>query len=118
PLHYALPIYPGIEISPNARISRGDPANVSKLRLGSHTGTHVDPPVHFIEGAATADQLPLDVLMGDAALVELPGAEGPIPAQDLEALDVPAGTTRLLLKTSNSRLWLRRPLRFPDTFAC
>jgi arylformamidase len=109
---------PGIEIRPSSRISRGDPANVSELRLGSHTGTHVDPPGHFIEGGATAEQLPLDVLTGDAVVVELPDADGPIPPEDLDALDVPDGTARLLVKTSNSRLWSRRPLRFPETFAC
>jgi kynurenine formamidase len=37
---------PGVEVVPTARLARGDPANVSELRLGSHTGTHVDPPAH------------------------------------------------------------------------
>jgi arylformamidase len=109
---------PGIEVVASSRIAGGDPANVSQLRLGSHTGTHVDPPVHFLEGGATADQLSLDVLVGDALVVELPEADGPIPRSDLEGLDVPGGTTRLLVKTSNSRLWSRRPREFPERFAC
>jgi len=109
---------PGIEIRPSSQISKGDPANVSQLRLGSHTGTHVDPPVHFIEGGATADQLSLDVLVGAALVVELPAADAPIPRHDLERLDVPDGTTRLLVKTANSRLWSRRPVAFPERFGC
>src|SRR5439155_8699276 len=94
---------PGIEIVPSSRISKGDPANVSQLRLGSHTGTHVDPPVHFIDGAPTADQLSLDVLVGEAVVAELPDADRPIPRADFEDLDIPEGTTRLLVKTANSR---------------
>jgi arylformamidase len=109
---------PGIEIVPSSQISNGDPANVSQLRLGSHTGTHVDPPVHFIEGAPAADQLSLDVLVGEALVVELPDADGPIPAADLEALQIPDSTTRLLVKTANSRMWARRPLEFPEHFGC
>ncbi|MDP9343249.1 MAG: cyclase family protein [Actinomycetota bacterium] len=109
---------PGIEILPASRIADGDPANVSQLRLGSHTGTHVDPPVHFVEGGATADQLSLDVLVGDALVVELPEADGPIPRRDLEALAIPDGAARLLIKTPNSRLWSRRPVEFPEHFGC
>ena len=44
---------PGAEVVPPSRIAEGDSANVSELRLGSHTGTHVDPPFHFIPDGAT-----------------------------------------------------------------
>ena len=45
---------PPVQVTPAARIAGGDVANVSELRLGSHTGTHVDPPFHFIDGAAAS----------------------------------------------------------------
>src|SRR5436190_24152363 len=54
---------PGPQLRPLRRIANGDSANVSSLTLGDHTGTHVDPPLHFIEGGATADLLPLDALI-------------------------------------------------------
>ncbi|MGZ8631321.1 MAG: cyclase family protein, partial [Actinomycetota bacterium] len=69
----SLPISPGlltwpgnppVELLPNQRIAAGDGANVSELHLGTHSGTHVDPPVHFVEGAAGIDHVPIDVLMG------------------------------------------------------
>src|SRR5437588_68804 len=44
---------PPVGVEPAAQVARGDPANVSTLRLGSHTGTHVDPPAHFVAGGAT-----------------------------------------------------------------
>src|SRR5947209_17421782 len=68
------PIYPGdpgIEIGSWAAISRGDPANVSVLDFGAHTGTHVDAPAHFIEGAPGVTSLPLDALLGEALVVEI-----------------------------------------------
>lgn len=94
---------PGVEITPRLQIARGDPANVSLLSLGSHTGTHLDAPAHFLEGAATLERLPLDLLVGPA-LVAAVSAERLIGRNDLERLAL-AGHTRLLLKTRNSALW-------------
>ena len=54
---------PGPTIEPLRRIGKGDTANVSRVSFGDHTGTHVDPPLHFIEGGATADRLPLDAML-------------------------------------------------------
>ncbi|MEP6900113.1 MAG: cyclase family protein, partial [Actinomycetota bacterium] len=48
------PVYegdPNVEIKTANAIARGDAANVSRLCCGVHTGTHVDAPAHFIEGA-------------------------------------------------------------------
>lgn len=42
-----------------------------KVVLGTHTGTHVDAPSHFIPGGPTIDRIPLDRLMGRAAVVDL-----------------------------------------------
>jgi len=51
-----MPTWPGEEgptITPLRRIAKGDSANVSVVSFSDHTGTHVDPPVHFIDGAGT-----------------------------------------------------------------
>lgn len=42
-----------------------------KLVLGTHTGTHIDAPRHFIPGGRTVDQLPLDQLVGPASVLDL-----------------------------------------------
>ena len=50
-----VPIYsgdPAASVEAVNQISRGAPANVSKMCFGVHTGTHVDAPNHFIQGAA------------------------------------------------------------------
>jgi arylformamidase len=106
---------PGVEVRPSSRISNGDPANVSELRIGTHTGTHVDPPAHFVEGAAAIEAVALEVLFGEAAVADLTAAEVIGPAE-LEALSLPDGTERLLCETRNSELWSRLPAEFPDDY--
>lgn len=95
---------PGPELRPLRRIAKGDSANVSTLTLGDHTGTHVDPPLHFIEGGATADQLPLDALIGPCVVLGYDGSTS-ITGEWLDAARVPSDARRILFKTRNSRLW-------------
>jgi arylformamidase len=106
---------PSVEVRPSSRIAKGDPANVSELRIGTHTGTHVDPPVHFVEGGDPIDALAPEVLFGEAVVADLTGAEV-IGPEELEALSLPDGTERLLCKTGNSELWSRLPVEFPEEY--
>lgn len=64
---------------------------------GDHTGTHVDAPSHFLPGGATVDQLPLEILLGKARVVEVPARER-VDRGALEALDL-RDDLRVLLKT-------------------
>jgi arylformamidase len=107
---------PGILVTPSSRISNGDASNVSEIRLGSHTGTHVDPPYHFLDDGATAERLPLDVLVGQAVVADLRGRSGAIGKDELEGLSIPEDTERLLLRTDNSKLWATDIRRFPEGY--
>lgn len=107
---------PPVEVDPAKRIAKGDSSNVSELRLGTHTGTHVDPPFHFVDGGATAEALDLTVLVGPALVADLRHAGPAITPADLDALDIPDGTLRILFKTPNSELWRETPVRFPDSY--
>lgn len=100
PLRAGMPVWPGDPPVAIDRLNEGLPA-VSALRLGTHVGTHVDPPAHFVAGAATVDQLPLTTLIGPAWVAHLVGP-GPITAALLAGAGVPPGTARLLLRTANS----------------
>ena len=67
-----IPAYPGnpeFELQPIKRIAAGGSSNVSKLVMGTHTGTHVDAPRHFFYDGAGVDALPLDILIGRARVV-------------------------------------------------
>ena len=68
--------------------------------LSTHTGTHVDAPSHFVPGGAGVDQLPLEILLGKARVVELPARER-VDRADLEAVDL-RDDLRVLLKTRMS----------------
>ena len=95
---------PGPQLEHLKQISRGDSANVTALSLGSHTGTHVDAPHHFLDGRSTVEAMSLDALVGPTQVIEVTEPRH-IAAADLEAASIPSGTRRLLLKTPNSGFW-------------
>ena len=107
PLRADMPTYvgePGPSLDFRRLLSRGDSSTVSVLSLGSHTGTHVDAPSHFLDGAASVDSMSLDALVGPAYVAEF-GGDSHITAIDLKAMGVPAECQRLLFKTRNGRFW-------------
>jgi arylformamidase len=92
-------VYPGdptFSIERAMSLAGGDIANVSQMELGVHTGTHVDAPRHFFDGAPAVETLDLDVLVGPAVVVEVTGAG------DIGPEAVVDGAERLLFKTRNS----------------
>lgn len=107
-----LPVWPGdppIELERISKIEVGDSANVSRINMTVHVGTHVDAPYHFLGGdTMTVDLLPLNILIGRAYVLQLPGNVDLITAEILERCEIPARTRRLLFKTRNSDLW-RQP---------
>jgi arylformamidase len=111
PIRTGMVTYPGdpeVRLERASSIAEGATSNNSRLDLGVHSGTHVDAPVHFIEGAAGVEQLPLDVLNGPCEVV----AVSRLDRLAVEA--VPEGTERVLFKTPNSELWALDT--FPDEF--
>jgi len=102
-----MPTYagePGPKLEHLKQIARGDSANVTALALGSHTGTHVDAPNHFLDGRSTVEAMPIGALVGPAQVIELAELRH-ITAVHLESASIDAATTRLLLKTPNSHFW-------------
>jgi arylformamidase len=110
PISATMPTYPGdptVSIEPVLQISKGDAANVSRLSFGDHSGTHLDPPVHFVPGGKTVDQLDLNMLYGPAQVVDMTRVEKAISAADLERAKLPKDAVRILFKTRNSDMWDR-----------
>lgn len=94
---------PEVLVEPFRFVGRGDPYNVSRLTLGTHTGTHVDAPRHFLAHGLSVDQLDLGTLNGPCRVVAL-GAE----STAVETSNLPTGRTRLdriLFRTRNSLQW-------------
>lgn len=107
PIRSGMPVYegdPGIEIKAWSALSKGDSANVSFLHFGAHTGTHVDAPAHFIEGARKIDALSLEVLMGPARVIHVPDEVAEIDPEFLAKCDLDQ-VERVLFRTRNSGFW-------------
>jgi arylformamidase len=106
PISNDLPVYPGdppIQIHRVMSLEKGDIARVSQLSFSTHIGTHIDPPCHFIVNGKTSDQLPLDLFIGRARVIDV-GEENVIDATLLAKFDL-KGVERLLFKTRNSQFW-------------
>lgn len=102
------PVFPGdppVKIERVLQIEKGDLANVSRLSFGNHTGTHIDPPSHFISGGKTVDQLDLSTLYGTVRVVDMSEVKNGITAAHLAQAKLPDRIERILFKTRNASLW-------------
>ena len=107
PIRSAMPVYegdPGVKIDPWSAFAKGDSSNVSILNFGAHTGTHVDAPAHFIEGARRIEALSLDVLIGRARVLRVPDDVSEIDPKFINRCDL-GGIERMLFHTRNSTFW-------------
>jgi len=108
PISPAMPVWPGdpaVVLEKTSSMDAGAHDNVSRLACSVHTGTHVDAPHHFLNNHITVESLALDTLTGPALVIQIPQDVKVVNAEVLEKAALPAGTERLLLKTSNSQLW-------------
>src|SRR5207245_1575930 len=85
---------------------RGDAVNVGAVTMSLHTGAHVDAPFHFDDDLPGIDEIPLEVYIGQATVVDATG-EREISLERLPATIAP----RVLLRTG---AWPDRML-FPST---
>ena len=110
--------YPGdpvVSVERISDLSAGASSNLSLLSMSTHTGTHVDPPFHFVAEGATIDHVPLDTLIGPASLVDMRGI-ATIGARELEGAGLPADIQRVLFLTDWSARWAEVSPAFPDAY--
>jgi arylformamidase len=111
PVRTGMVTYPGdpeVLLERVKAIAEGASANLTRVDMGAHSGTHVDAPLHFLEDGAGAEALPLEPLLGPCVVVEVPGLS------EADAAAAPEGAERVLFKTPNSELWGRD--EFPEEF--
>jgi len=107
----AMVVWPGDDPPQVGRVSSidaGQHCNVSRLVLGSHCGTHLDAPLHFIRDGAGIADVPLSRVVGPAEVIDCTGRAA-VDARDLDG-KLKAGTIPLL-KTDSSSLPDTPPLR-------
>lgn len=95
----------------------------SSFALGTpeHGGTHLDAPIHFAEGAQTAEAIPLERLVAPAVVIDVSAhadADFQLSASDVEAFERTYGAIRegtiVLLRTGWSRHWPDRKAYLGD----
>jgi arylformamidase len=113
-----VPIYrgdPGVSVSAFKSIAGGSTANVSEISFGVHTGTHVDAPNHFIDGAKRVHELDPEKLIGPCRVIEIYDEIVEIEPNHIGDL---AGIERVLFKTRNSQFWSEPEKGFRTDFTC
>jgi arylformamidase len=107
-----FPRDPEVRLARVRRVDQGAPFNLSSISMGSHSGTHIDPPGHFIPDGTSIDEIPLEVLNGPVQVVHLPD---PVRSIGSEALSkVSLDEARVLFRTSNSERWHAGSRYFED----
>ena len=127
PLFNGLAPWPGdtpFQFELKWKIPAGASVNVGAVQMGVHNGTHADAPFHFQNDAGPIDQVPLDIYLGDAVVVDLAKNFSGDVAREITLADLEpfaadfTKATRLLIKTG---VWndpaifpVRIPVLAPD----
>lgn len=118
-LKTGMQIYPG---DPEVSISKGlvhkeDYCHVDRLNIGSHTGTHIDAPYHFLEEGKRIDQFPASYFIGRGVVIKLAAKKGnePISLSELIPFEdqLQKGTVALLCTGWDSYFGLPEYLSHP-----
>lgn len=115
PLFAGMPAFPGDPLFHSEKVrsfAHGDAYEISRFSLGSHAGTHLDPPLHFVPNGPSLDEIDLETLNGPCCVVGVPEADRTVGDQAIR--EVPPGTQRVLFRTANSERWRQRLEFFSD----
>ena len=92
----------GYDTEPMLEIAGDIEANVTKIEMDVHFGTHVDAPSHFLADGEDMSAMPLQKLMGKCYVMDCGSAT--VISEEI-ARAVPSSAEKVLFKTSNSALW-------------
>lgn len=101
------PTDPLVKILSYKKISNGDSSNVLLLKMGTHTGTHIDAPRHFSDNGIAIDKMSLNAMMGLVRVIEIKDGSS-ICVDELRYKNLRPGQ-RIFFKTKNSKLqWWKK----------
>lgn len=97
-----------VEWARRMKLEQGADYNSSMITLSTHSGTHMDAPLHFVRGGMTIDEMPIGATVGPARIIAIEDEES-INREELERHDIQTGE-RVIFKTANSRSdWRKLP---------
>lgn len=85
PIYDKMPVYPDdppVSVRPWALIPR-DGYYLNALKMGEHTGTHVDAPAHFVPGGKYISEMPLEKFIGEGVVIDVRGGEGKVRLEEI-----------------------------------
>ncbi len=104
PLREGMVVWPSdikVQIEHRRSKLRKDGGTNSTINMGVHTGTHMDAPAHFFANGKSIDQMPFDITIGPARVIEITDKVS-IKAEELKQYNIKRGE-RILFKTQNSQ---------------
>jgi arylformamidase len=118
-IHPDMSIWPGsigVRVTRTRSFEQGDGVVETRLDMDVHCGTHVEGPMHLVEGGAPVQDVSLDTFVGPVWVADVRGSDR-LTREVLAGADVPADARRVLLKTDNSVLWTDPTRAFTPEFA-
>jgi arylformamidase len=100
-----MTVWPGddpVQLFRQQKIEDGANANVSFIGMSVHTGTHIDAPFHFLKAGYGVEQIPLELLIGTAQVIQVPEDAKVIDSKTLEKVVIKPGINKVLFKTAAS----------------
>jgi len=89
-----LPTYPGdpvVRLAPKVEY-KNKGYNVTSVSMGTHSGTHIDAPLHLIDGGGDINSLSLGLFFGQATFVDIPKKpNSPVTESDFKNVEIPEG---------------------------
>lgn len=103
------PVWPGdipVRLERVKKIENGETDNLSQMEMGTHTGTHVDAPWHFVSSGITIEEIPLETMVGACQVVQVGDDVDMIGENEIQSAELDPSIPRVLFKSRNSREWL------------
>lgn len=83
-------------------LEKGSQFHLSEIHLGNHTGTHIDFPSHVIKGGKNSNDYPIESLIGQGLIIEVPSSESSITKDFVKKQPILANDF-VFFQTSNSK---------------
>ena len=111
-LNAETPEWPGdrpFEYALSVTKEQSGSVNIGEIKTSTHMGTHIDAPFHYDDLGLKVDEMPLEVYLSTAQVIDVQGLEK-IAIEDLPEPE--SGVTAVLLKTCS---WQNRK-EFPKSW--
>jgi len=103
---------PKVKIREVQSLKKGDKVNLTEIKFGVHTGTHIDAPSHFLKNGKTVDKLDINNFFGQVSVIEIKNKKV-IEPEDLKNKIL---CDKVLFKTDNSKFWLDKNHKFTTNY--